>query len=123
MLLAKGGWEMLSKHTSQQPLFGKGSSGVRFQIFLEFKCLEFVRERAIPNQLSGLELRGVRGPAGIVVGYPLLQISGCAGVFLFWKSDAADDVDVPHDRSRVAEGSCGGFSPSSPFGLCRARFA
>jgi hypothetical protein len=47
---------MPSKHTSQEPLFGKGSPRVRLQVFLEFQCLEFIRERAIPNQLPRDEL-------------------------------------------------------------------
>jgi hypothetical protein len=40
----------------------------------------------------------------------LFQICGRPGIFLIEKIDAAENIDIPHQR----------FSPSSPFGLCRA---
>ena len=110
---------------------------MRLQIFLEFQCSVFIRKPAIPDQIPGFEFCGVRGPASVVVDYPLLQILGRARIFSIWKTNAADDVDVPHDRSRTAEGvsikiqegdecnvDAGEYSsPSSPFGLGPTRFA
>src|SRR5258708_1611936 len=87
-----------------------------FEIFLECQRFVFIRESAIPNQFPGFEFCGVRGFAGIVVWNPLLQIGGCAGIFLFWKIYAADDVDVPHRRLQpvFAQGGYAGHaSPSA----------
>src|SRR5258708_35528844 len=61
-----------------------------------------------------------------------LQIRSCTDVLLFWKTDTADDVDVPHVLGVSSPSSPEGFSrwnwiasPARrrPFGLCRARFA
>ena len=97
--------EDLAKHTSQEPLRGKGSSRVRLQILLERQCLVFVRKGAVPNQFPRFEFCRVRRPSRVVLNYSLLQMLGRASVFLIWKPDAADDVDVPHDRSRIAKGT------------------
>jgi hypothetical protein len=43
----------------------------------------------------------VCGFTGIMFRYPPLQIRSCSDIFLFGKIDAADDVDVPHGRSRA----------------------
>src|ERR1700736_406862 len=75
-----------------------------FEIFLECQRFVLIRKSAIPDQFPGSEFSGVGGFAGVVVRNPPLQIGGCAGIFLFWKIHAADDVDVPHRSS----------SPSSP---------
>src|ERR1700689_2379775 len=93
--------------------FGEGAAGVGFEVFLEFQCPILIMEGTIPNQFPWLEFCGVRRLACVVLGNPSLKIRGCADVFLFGKISAADDVDVPHRL----------YSPSSPFGLCRAPFA
>src|SRR5437868_317513 len=102
--LAEISERILPKHTSQEPLFGKGSSRVRLQILLERQCFVFVRKGAVPNQLPRFEFCRVQGPARVMLNYSMLQMLRRAGVFLIWKPDAADDVDIPHDRSRIAEG-------------------
>ena len=69
-----------------------------FEISLEFKRFVFVGKGAVPNQLPGLEFSGVGGFAGIVLGEPPPQIRGGADVFLFGRTNAADDVNVPHKQ-------------------------
>src|SRR5258708_34886898 len=90
-----------------------------FEIFLECQRFVFIRESAIPNQFPGFEFCGVRGFAGIVVWNPLLQIGGCAGIFLFWEIYAADDVDVPHRRLQPLFAPRGYAAHASPSPLAR----
>src|SRR5712664_1777628 len=108
------------RRQASEALLGKGATGVGFKIFFECQSFVFIRKSAIPNQFPRLEFCRVRGLARIMVRDPLLQIGGCPGVFLFWRANAADDVDVPHRRSRVArtiaDVKWGVSSPSSPAG-------
>src|SRR4051794_14446055 len=110
---------------------------------LEGECAVLVGKGAIPDQFPRHEFRGVAGSTGIVFGDSPPEISGRAGIFPVGKSDASDDVDIPHrctDRPSQTEAdqmaaneARGGnandrreyrFSPSSPCGLRRTpRFA
>jgi hypothetical protein len=41
-------------------------------------------------------------PSGVVVWNPLLQVFGRTDIFLLGRTDAADDVDVPHGRHHAS---------------------
>ena len=69
---------------------------MRLQVFLEVEGVVFVRESTVPSQLPRFELRSMRGFSGVVVRQALLQIRGCAGIFLGRRAPTANDVDVPH---------------------------
>lgn len=83
---------------------------MRFQIFFEFKGFVLVGKGTIPEQIPWYEFGSVGGFSGIVSRKPLFQICGRPGIFLIGKINAAENINIPHQR----------FSPSSPFGLCRA---
>src|SRR5689334_24482493 len=73
-----------------------------FEIFLEGQGFVFVRESAVPDELPRSEFGCVRRSARVVLGNAALQILRRADVFLLWKFDAADDVDVPHRVQALA---------------------
>ena len=64
--------------------------------FSNSSALNLSRKAQYQTSSHGLNL-AVCGFAGIMVGYPLLQIRGCTGVFLIREIDAAENIDVPHD--------------------------
>jgi hypothetical protein len=74
-----------------------------FEVFFKFQRPMLVGEGAIPNQFPGFEFTRVGGSAGIVFGQSSLQVGSRADIFLVRKIDTADDLDVPHWRSREGE--------------------
>src|SRR5882757_6054477 len=98
------GWQRVKRRRGRQAseaLLGKRATGVGFEISLKCQRLVLVGEGAVPDQFPRLEFGGVRGLAGIMVRDPLFQIGGCPGVFLLWRANAADYVNVPHRCLRV----------------------
>src|SRR5215471_17941750 len=102
------GWAESAAKPTLKTLLGERAAGVGFEVLLE--C-QLVREGAIPNELTRLELRSVGRFSRVVVRESALQVSGCTNVFLIGKVNAADDVDIPHRCS----------SPSSPHCASKTR--
>jgi hypothetical protein len=73
-----------------------------FEIGLEGERLVLFRKSAAPDQRPRLVFRGMRRAPGVVIGKALLEVGGSPDIFLIRKSDAADDVDVPHRITLVA---------------------
>lgn len=77
----------------------EGPAGTGFQVSLEGSSFVVIEERVVGDDLLGARLRGMGRVSGVVVGEPLVEVSGEADVALFWRRKALEQVDVGHGGS------------------------